>query len=101
MNEIKLNRTYKRPLAFIGKEIASASSRDHNSTRWVEASVFETDNGKIVVGIVHITCWEEEHDHYTANVFANKEMAMTHIEEEESSIAEEIANDLGVVEQLK
>ena len=101
MKEQKLNRSGKRPLAFIGKEIAEESSRDHNSTRWVKATVFETDKGKVIVGIVHATCWQGEHDRFTAEVFTSRERAMDHIEDEAPAIAEEISSKLGVSEMVQ
>jgi hypothetical protein len=63
--EVKLNRTDKRPLAFIGEEIYSGSTKDHDSTRWTVIRVFQTGNG-FVVGIAHLTCWDGERDQYTA-----------------------------------
>ena len=101
MTEIKLNRTGQRPVVFIGKQLASASSKDHNSTRWVKVEVFENQKGSLIVGVGHLTCWQGESDHYTVNTFKTKDQVMDWVEEVASPVAEAIAEQLGAVEVIE
>jgi EXLDI family protein len=101
MNEIKLNRTKKRAVVFMGVEIASCSTKDVGSTRWTKARVYRTNSGNIVVGSARLTLWEGEEDHYDAEVFENVEAAVAYTERKIPEIAAEIARQLGVVERLK
>jgi hypothetical protein len=64
--EIKLNRTDDRPIAFMGEEIINETTKDRDATRWYTARVFKTDDG-FMVGIAHITCWKGERDQYWAD----------------------------------
>lgn len=100
MTQQTLTRTNKRPLAFLGEEIASDSTRGLNSTRWQKCTVYRTNKGKIVVGIGNLTCWQGESDHYTAEVFTELDSALTHIEENVPSLAPEIASKLNVSETI-
>lgn len=63
--EIKLNRTDDRPIAFMGEEIINETTKDREATRWYTARVFKTDDG-YMVGIARITCWKGERDEYWA-----------------------------------
>jgi len=79
--EIKLTRTGKRPVALLGRELHTNTTRDHNSTRWTKLRVYESKTGKIVVAIGFMTCWEGEHNQYSAEAFESREDALAHIEE--------------------
>ena len=98
--EIKLTRTDKRPLVFSGREIASETTKTHDSNRWHNVKIYETNSGKIVVGIARITCWQGERDFYQAEAFASREAAISHIEEHAETLASELAEKLGVSERL-
>jgi len=98
--KVVLTRTGRRPLAFNGQKIASATTWDHNATRWTKVQIFETDTGKVVVGIGFVTCWQGEEDRYTAEVFADRSAAMLHIEEFASTLASGIANELKIAEMI-
>jgi hypothetical protein len=100
MNAVKLSRSGKRPLAFNGEQIATATTKDHNSTRWTNIEVYETDQGMWIVGIANITCWQGERDSFSAEVFRDLDKAMSHIEETVPSLAPELAEDLNVKEVL-
>jgi hypothetical protein len=100
MKEIKLYRDGKRPLVFNGEEIASASTRDNNSTRWTRAEVYRSKSGKVIVGVAHLTCWQGERDSFQAAVFTTTEEAVSYIELEVPEIAPEIADALGVKETI-
>jgi len=63
--EIKLNRTDDRPVAFWGEEIINETTKDRDATRWWTIRVFRTDDG-YMVGIARITCWKNERDDYWA-----------------------------------
>jgi hypothetical protein len=64
--EIKLNRSDDRPIAFMGEEIISESTKQRDDTRWYTIRVFKTDDG-YMVGLAHITCWKGERDKYWAH----------------------------------
>lgn len=98
--EIKLTRDGKRPLAFRGVKIAEDTTRDHNSTRWTKVHVYETDKGKVVVGIGYLSCWDGESARYTAEAFSSKEEAVSHIEEHAEPLAGDIADQLDVAERI-
>lgn len=98
--EHSLTRTNKRSLTFNGLLLVDRSSKDHNSTRWVKTSIYETDKGKFVVGLGHITCWQGESDRYTAEVFETLEQVVAFIEENASVLAEDVASELNIVERI-
>lgn len=102
MQQVKLNRTGQRPVAFIGKQLASANSHNHqNDTRWVKVEVFENSKGSLIVGVGHLTCWQGESDSYTVNTFKTKDQVMDWVEEVASPVAEDIAGQLGAVEVIE
>ena len=98
--KIKLHRTGNRPLAFSGRKVASASAKSPESTRWTKVQVYETDNGKIVVGIGYLTKWEGETDRFDVNVFATREDAVSRICRHAGLLADEIADELGVTKHI-
>ena len=98
--KIKLHRTGHRPLAFSGRKVASASTKSPESTRWTRVQVYETDNGKIVVGIGYLTKWEGETDRFDVNVFGTREDAVSHIYRHAGLLADEIADELGVTKHI-
>lgn len=100
MEKVTLTRTNKRPLTFIGEQLASESTKTLNSTRWQKCTVYRTESGKIVVGNGNITCWQGESDYYTAEVFADIESAMNYIEEHAAELAPELAKLLNVSETI-
>jgi len=78
MQEHKINRTNKRPLAFRGELIVSASAKKRESLRWNSGLVFETDRGEFAVGIAHKTCFErEERDQYFAEIVRTRRDVIT------------------------
>jgi hypothetical protein len=97
MTEIKLNRTGKRPLVFSGRSLASSTSKDRNSTRWVKAAVFANTKGSLIVGIGRLTCWQGESDHYSADTFSTTEQALVWLRKFASEVAEDIAEQLDAV----
>jgi hypothetical protein len=57
ISERKLNRTNNRALVFVGEEIASATNRIKDSTRWDKVHVYKSTSGRYIVGIAQITYW--------------------------------------------
>ena len=100
MTEIKLNRTGKRPLVFVGREVAQATSRKHDSTRWVKVYVYETVRGGYVIGLARLTSWLGESSCYTTEMFTTREGVVEHLEKCAPEIAWVVANRLEVVEVL-
>jgi EXLDI family protein len=98
--KVKLHRTGNRPLAFSGRKVASASTKSPESTRWTRVQVYETDDGKIVVGIGYITKWDGETDCFYVNVFGTRADAVSHIYRHALLLADEIADELGVTKNI-
>lgn len=92
--ETKLDRTDKRPIAFNGCLLADSTTKDHNSTRWSNVKLYETDKQKVVVGIEDVTCWQGERDFDRVDVFDTIEDAITHIEEHAARCVESIVREL-------
>jgi hypothetical protein len=82
MEEVKLNRTNKRPLAFYGEEIARASNKQQCSTRWTNVRVFRVDQGGYVVGIGKLTCFMGERDQLVAEPLKTIKEAIAMIQRE-------------------
>ena len=101
MKQTTLTRSVKRPLVFIGALTASATTKEHDSTRWVNVEVYETEAGMWIVGIARITCWQGERDSFSAEVFTAPEKVVDYIEEEVASVAPEIAEKLNILEEVK
>lgn len=99
MQEIKLNRTGKRPVVFIGKELVLVTSRKEGDSRWVKAQVFETDRQTFVVGIARIYMGSYD-DYYNAHELDSMEQVVTFLEGAAPEIAGIIAKHLGVSEVL-
>jgi len=98
--KVKLHRTGDRPLAFLGRKVASASTEGVESTRWSKVQVYETDNGRFVVRIAYITKWEGERDRSFAYVFGTREDAVSYVCSHAAVLADEIADELGVKKQV-
>jgi len=79
MEEIKLNRTGQRPIAFIGTEIFNGSTKEYNSTRWERVRIFETDKGDYKVGIAKMTYFEEETNAYEVTTFKDKDKVISFV----------------------
>jgi len=100
MTKVTLRRDGKRPLQFQGESIANDSTKTLNSTRWTKADVFKTKGGKYVVGIGHITCWEGESEHYSAESFETLEQVADYLEEQVPDLAPDITKALNVAETV-
>lgn len=65
--EIILNRSDDRPVAFMGELLVDVNTRGddprNKKSRWHRARVYKTDNG-LKLGMAHITCYENERDQY-------------------------------------
>lgn len=69
MDEIKLTRTGKPPLAFTGEPVAESSSKQHNGplqNRWHEVAIYRTESGRFVASVTFRSIWQGEHANYTA-----------------------------------
>ncbi len=69
MEEFKLTRTGKPPLAFTGELLAQVSSKQHQGplqNRWHELAVYRTAGGKFVGAVTFRTVWQGESDRHTA-----------------------------------
>jgi hypothetical protein len=97
-HEIKLNRTGERAIAFMGEEIAIASTRDtseETKTRWYTARVFETDRG-YKVGIAYVTIWEGERDNYMVLKAKTKQQVLGIVRMHIPALDQKIADQLGI-----
>jgi hypothetical protein len=83
MEEMTLERTGQRPLAFEGEEITSASSRivaGKECHRWHQVNVYKTKGGKVVVAVAYRTCWKGELEYQDAVVLDGVDEAATFME---------------------
>ena len=74
----------KRPIAFRGEELASATSKrtsGQTSTRWHDLTLFKTEGGSYVLKIVFRTQWENEIDRIWAEVLADPVLVAEALEE--------------------
>jgi hypothetical protein len=97
-HEIKLNRTGERAIAFMGEEIAIASTRDtseETKTRWNTVRVFSTDNG-YNVGLAFVTLWEGERDHYQVLKAKSKQQVLGIVHMHAPALDQKIADKLGI-----
>jgi len=64
--EITLERNGQDPLIFRGKQIGFGSGRlpqtqhEFSSSRWTQATLFETKEGKYILYSEHISLWQDE-----------------------------------------
>lgn len=108
MERIELKRTDKRPLAFTGELLFEestspdrASSRYSGITgRWSELRVYRTDKGQYVVHLIRYTAWEGERDIYEAEVLDTPEAVVSWVERNSPRWAGEVAEALGVAEEV-
>ncbi len=91
--EIRLNRSGQRPLAFMGVEVASATTKHRQSTRWWTVRVFRTDDG-YVAGIGHLTCWEGERDEYWVDKVKNQTGVLAPIQRHIPALVRNVADQL-------
>lgn len=98
-HEIKLNRTGERAIAFMGEEIAIASTRDtseETKTRWYTVRVFATDHG-YNVGIAFVTIWEGERDNYKVLKAKTKQQVLGVVRMHIPALDQQIADQLGII----
>lgn len=110
MDRVRLERTGKRPLEFEGELLTEvATSPDRASVRWSgttgrwwKVQAYRTVGGKYILAIHHYTQWQGEKDAHEAHAFNTLEEAIAYLEEHgPSQAAQEIAEELGVVENLE
>jgi EXLDI family protein len=101
MFQKKLNRTGKRPLVFMGEEIASATNKHKDSTRWDDVHMYKSSNGGYIVGIARKTNWVDERDTYFAEPFNTMDNAIRFVERDENarSLVPQIRQQLNGVTQ--
>ncbi|MCD6364477.1 MAG: hypothetical protein J7M14_01245 [Planctomycetes bacterium] len=78
MQEFRLKRTGRMPLAFTGRRLAVAGGKNfagREQVRWYELAVYETAGGQYVLEIVYRTEWRGETPHFFAAVVAAGEFA--------------------------
>ena len=74
------------PITFTGEELSSATSEDHNSTRWTEITIYRTKGGKIVAHVERFTRWEGESGHDTAEAFDDFGQAIEWLKGDEGTL---------------
>jgi len=83
MEEIVVKRDGERDLAFVGRLIASESTRTNNgpnNSRWNDYSVYRTKSGKYVFADEFTTLWQGEDDQANAGVFNSLEELFKYLE---------------------
>ena len=63
MQDYIIKRDGQPPLTFKGDEIGKGTTRDHNSTRWTNVTIYKTKGGKYVAYIERATQWQGECNH--------------------------------------
>jgi hypothetical protein len=91
--KIRLNRSGQRPLAFMGVEVASATTKHKQSTRWWTVRVFRSDDG-YVAGIGHLTCWEGERDEYWVDKAKNQTGVLASVQRRIPALVRDVADQL-------
>jgi hypothetical protein len=94
IREVKLHRTDNRPLAFYGTEIAYATDKQRDSTRWTNVRLFKANQGGYVVGIARLSCFIGERDHLTAEPVKTIKEAIALIQRTVPELADMIAIQL-------
>ena len=62
-----LRRTGLPPIKFLGELIGCGSTKTaQNNGRWTEVEIYRTAAGRYLWHVGNLTCWEGEHDYYTA-----------------------------------
>jgi len=97
MKEIVVKRDGERDLAFVGRLIASESTRTNNSSRWNDYSVYKTKSGKYVFSDRFHSMWEGEDDLANAGVYNSLEELFKFLENtyEMSFVVKSLAEQLG------
>lgn len=80
--EFRLTRTGKPALVFAGELIAGATSfipvnGGALQNRWHELAVYRTAGGKWVAAVGFRSCWQGEHDHDAAEIFARPDQLVS------------------------
>ncbi len=83
MEEIKLKRSGRRPIVFIGEEVGYLSDKEIEDDRWTVARVFRVQDGGYVVGIAKMTNYLNERDSYDIKKMKTLEEVEQHIKQQE------------------
>lgn len=81
-------------MAFYGTEVAYATDRKSNSTRWTNIRVYRTDKGGYVVGIAKLTCWDGERDSLDAPKAKNRKEVLQIVRQHAPDLAEIVEIEL-------
>jgi hypothetical protein len=96
MKQFTIHPDESRPITFNGLIAAEHSTRDHNSNRWTDTTVYLTKAGTYILVIEYHTCWQGEEDRTTYLTFTSTEDLVACLESEYPFAAAEIADALGV-----
>jgi acyl-homoserine lactone acylase PvdQ len=77
----------------MGVEVASATTKHKQSTRWWTVRVFRTDDG-YVAGIGHLTCWEGERDEYWVDKAKSQTGVLASVQRRIPALVRDIADQL-------
>lgn len=107
-----IERTGRRPLRFRGERMACCDSSGHDDTRWTVATVYrrpaypnhtwtdKADTRGYVLAVSHFTRWDGETDRHEAHVVDTLGELAAEIEELPPAVADELFDQLGIVEDL-
>lgn len=68
--EFKIKRDNEPDLEFFGKQLAGASSKTNDSTRWYVYRLYETKGGKFIAKRIGRSLWQGEEDRHSAAICA-------------------------------
>lgn len=64
----------------------SATSRDHNSTRWTNVRIYKTVGGKYIAEVESLTQWQGEQDYTKAESFDTPQQVIDYLKEGEERL---------------
>jgi EXLDI family protein len=95
-----LRRDDLPPLRFRGEIIDEASTHTHQTTRWVDVTVYRTQGGRYILRIRHRTQWQGESDTLRAWSLSRPADIRDYLREDLGHIPGEVSRMLSRLEEL-
>ncbi len=95
-----LRRDDMPPLRFRGEVVDEASTHTHQTTRWVEVTVYRTQGGRYILRIRHRTQWQGESDTLRAWSLSRPADIRDHLREDLGYIPDDVSRMLSRLEEL-
>ena len=95
-----LRRDNLPPLRFRGEVIDESSTHTHQSTRWVEVTVYRTAGGRYIIRVRHRTQWQGESDTLRAWSLSRPADIRDYLRDDLGCIPDDISRMLSRLEEL-